>query len=322
MSRVKWDSKLRRKFNSLDLNKIDFFDNVRYYNIRNEDKHDGIDDDVTIELFDSIYHQDGTSYYGMHKLINEVRSHSHVYLEGKKSSLFLPYIEYSIITHMVKGGGFFYGSQEQYVDKKLRPKLKFGTSKVSEIDFNNLHTKMLYDIVRSPLSGDAYTIPFKNGANYDRKIIKASVMILINSTNESSAKSAIQFNCIKGTKYHGVYSSHDIVDAIKTKHSAISGYFGTSAGTKLQKIDSNIALHVMYHFAKRDILCLCIHDSFIVEDKHSDELMKVMKRTYREVMTDFTFKPNLLIPHDKLPTTTFTAYKNSLPRNAFKIDVT
>ncbi len=70
-------------------------------------------------------------------------------------------------------------------------------------------------------------------------------------------------------------------------HKTISSYFNSGRGVELQNLDSCIAEAVLMHFTKQDIPCLCIHDSFIVEDRYKDELGDVMKEEYKKL---FGFK--------------------------------
>jgi hypothetical protein len=52
----------------------------------------------------------------------------------------------------------------------------------------------------------------------------------------------------------------------------------TGIGTKLQRFDSMIAEEVINHFTKKAIPVLCIHDSFLVDSSHAEELQSVMGR--------------------------------------------
>ena len=53
-------------------------------------------------------------------------------------------------------------------------------------------------------------------------------------------------------------------------------YF-TGIGLKLQRADSDIAEAVMLHFARQDVPCLGVHDSFLVPRQHAEELVQVME---------------------------------------------
>jgi hypothetical protein len=51
-------------------------------------------------------------------------------------------------------------------------------------------------------------------------------------------------------------------------------------GLRLQRLDADIAEQVMLHFARQDIPCLGIHDSFIVPQRHEGELRETMIASY------------------------------------------
>jgi len=69
---------------------------------------------------------------------------------------------------------------------------------------------------------------------------------------------------------------------VKAKHAPISEYFGTGAGVKLQKIDSDMAAHIILRLWRKGIGCLSLHDSFIVEEQNEHELLSQMELAYYE----------------------------------------
>ena len=50
-------------------------------------------------------------------------------------------------------------------------------------------------------------------------------------------------------------------------------------------IDSEIARIVLLNLAKKGEACLCIHDSFIVEEKNQEILRQMMTETYTQVIS-------------------------------------
>ena len=80
---------------------------------------------------------------------------------------------------------------------------------------------------------------------------------------------------------------------IMLTHNKIDKYFYTGIGVRLQYRDSKIAERILKHFTRKKIVCLCIHDSFIVQEQYKDELIEVMKREYkREMGFDCELKVN------------------------------
>lgn len=71
------------------------------------------------------------------------------------------------------------------------------------------------------------------------------------------------------------------MQAVKNCHPLITDQFNTGAGLRLMGYDSEIAANVLQHFTDKGILCLCMHDSFIVQKQYEEELIDVMKESYK-----------------------------------------
>ena len=67
----------------------------------------------------------------------------------------------------------------------------------------------------------------------------------------------------------------------ESAHPTISKYFRSGKGIELQFKDSMIAEDILKHFTRQGKPCLCIHDSFIVEEFNKEELSVVMKEAYK-----------------------------------------
>lgn len=63
----------------------------------------------------------------------------------------------------------------------------------------------------------------------------------------------------------------------------LSPYLLSSVGLQLQYMDAQIAERVLLHFAKMQVPCLSMHDSFIVMSHYQDELREVMTSAFTEV---------------------------------------
>ncbi|WP_420389605.1 hypothetical protein [Marinobacter sp.] len=130
------------------------------------------------------------------------------------------------------------------------------------------------------MNGDPYTI-----AGFDRGIVKQAFQRVINNPTKGLAKNSIR-RMLEGK---GAFDKSDpkrILDGILQRHRGIINFNdnGVCLGSQLQRIDSEIALEVMYHFAKKNIVCIGVHDSFLVQEKHESELREVMEEKYQEVL--------------------------------------
>ena len=111
-------------------------------------------------------------------------------------------------------------------------------------------------------------------------MLKVILQILLNSADESKARARINKEYPR-TKFSsefdkGRITAAKIITAFKDKHKAISEYFGSGYGVKLQFLDSQIAEAVLLHLASQGILALPIHDSFIVQREHKNALEAAM----------------------------------------------
>jgi len=96
----------------------------------------------------------------------------------------------------------------------------------------------------------------------------------------------------RALKKIGITNAKQIIKAFENAHPLISHYFYTEnqVGMKLMNKDGKIALDVVDHFAKQNIVCLPVHDSFIVPAQYRDELKLIMQKTYRKHMKGFRIR--------------------------------
>jgi len=86
----------------------------------------------------------------------------------------------------------------------------------------------------------------------------------------------------------GITEAKQLIKAFKDAHPKIAHRFCTGdVGMKLMNKDSKIALDIVQHFTNQGIPILCVHDSFLVQEQHRDELEKVMKRAYKKHTNGF-----------------------------------
>jgi hypothetical protein len=84
-----------------------------------------------------------------------------------------------------------------------------------------------------------------------------------------------------------------LVEAIKVKHAPIAQWLCSEIGKELQYHDSRIAEQVMLGLWQKGIPCLCVHDSFLVQDVHQTKLEQAMKDTSTHISGSpipYTFK--------------------------------
>ncbi len=221
-------------------------------------------------------------------------------------------------TNDFKHGGRFYTSTEcgyQQQESSLRPYIRINEQPTTELDFSALSIHMLYAMKGKQLEGDPYTQVLE-GADVTedelkilRKYFKKVLQAALNAGSEGAAVSSANFELfdtwfdgdsdddesecgepkVGGREIKKLLDSvgldgKSIIEKFKQVHKPISEYFGSGIGLELQKKDSQIALRVINHFSKKRLPVLSIHDSFIVQERHRDELAMVMEQSYKAVM--------------------------------------
>ena len=76
--------------------------------------------------------------------------------------------------------------------------------------------------------------------------------------------------------------SNQLASGVPGAVHSIAKYFKTGFGLRAQFIDLQIAERVLLHFAKHDIPCLPIHDSFIMHHGYESELEDQMLMAFEE----------------------------------------
>ena len=114
-------------------------------------------------------------------------------------------------------------------------------------------------------------------------------MIAINSKDKSQALRALRDTIRKNWEFQKlkrVYQldEKELLRKFEGVHAGISNYFCSGIGLKLMYRDSQIAEDVLKHFTKREIPCLCVHDSFLLPVQHKEELKSVMNEVYKNHM--------------------------------------
>ena len=184
-------------------------------------------------------------------------------------------------------GGRFYGAEYQSLNECQRSRILIDGEETCEVDYSACHIRMLYHKEGLDCEGDPYKMVSSDPGM--RSYIKKMMQMLINAKSRSKAIGAYREfvddskNC--ETQKSGLKSNVNVlINLIMNQHKPIAKYFFTGIGKRLQYKDSQIAENILMYFVRKGIVCLCIHDSFIVKKEFKDELINVMKREYKRVM--------------------------------------
>ena len=170
-------------------------------------------------------------------------------------------------------GGRFYGGWWQSCRKAHRQHLTIDGHPTVELDYQQIHPRLLYGLAGRHLEGDAYTLP-----GWSRAVVKQAFNTLLNAGSFREARGAIAENLDGDRK-----AAEALIADIRTRHPDIDAYLHSGIGLRLQAIDSEICRQVLMEMSRRGIVTLPIHDSFIVASEHKNTLSKVMDAAFAKV---------------------------------------
>lgn len=181
-------------------------------------------------------------------------------------------------------GGRMYGGWWQQARKADRTFITIDGEQTTELDYPSLHPSMLYAQIGRTINGDPYEVE-----GWPRKLVKLAFNVMVNARTQKQALSAIAER-IGG---EGCFDkARRLMDAIVIKHALIADAFGSDAGLRLQRIDADMAEHVVLSLIHKGIIALPVHDSFAVREQDKDDLMEAMA----DALERFVLVTNTLVP--------------------------
>jgi hypothetical protein len=174
---------------------------------------------------------------------------------------------------------------------QFRRRIDIDGEKTVEIDFSNMHTRLLYHRKNIRCPKDPYKLvvrryPKINGQKVLRGHVKRAMNIIIHVSEEDDPV-AILANVWNGDDSNVTSMDHEfayqLIEAILDVHDKIALYFLGRYPVELMNTDSEIAEKVMLSMIdKFNTVALPVHDSFIVQEKHELDLMDEMETAYEE----------------------------------------
>lgn len=172
-------------------------------------------------------------------------------------------------------GGRYYGGWWQNVPKGFRKHISINGNKMVELDYSEMHLTMLYQEEGLEPPDNPY-MPLDY---IERDIGKYAFNGLLN-TKDGKLYPHKDFKPY-ADKYD--LNWYDFLEEMMQYHTPIENRLCEGYGLSLQYVDSQIAERVMLHFFDKGIVCLPVHDSFIVEEQHKSELERKMKEVALEI---------------------------------------
>lgn len=192
-------------------------------------------------------------------------------------------------------GGRFYRADILGIKNKednSRLDIKIDGEQVVEVDFSNLHFRIaaaLEGIETDDLPLDVYSGMLEDENNkVDRAIVKIAVNMMFNCKDEGTAQKAIQgeINSLskEAKSKYTLGNARSVMALINETYPDFFDLFcnSNSFGRTLQNHDSHLASDILEVFIEKEIPCLPVHDSFVVQMKYMDILCDAMGECFRK----------------------------------------
>lgn len=217
-------------------------------------------------------------------------------------------VHYAIFTERWEWHGRLYTGRygHQSLRKIERNTIEFNGCPSVELDYGGMHSRMLYHLMKIDYGGDPYVLWGKDTTKPQRLLAKTLINVALDAKTRKAAIARCNLETCTWTKEKEVKGNRvrkqgkelekavrlldarqktgltfgQIYDLALECHKPIKKYFGSDAGIWLMRIDSSIAIDIMYDFAKQAIPCLGCHDSFIVPENHKQLLRELMNKWY------------------------------------------
>ena len=187
----------------------------------------------------------------------------------------------------------------QSMPQAQRKTIRIDNCRTVELDYNSFHISMLYALEGKQISGDPYSSVAHKSM---RPLVKKLLLTVLNASSIREAASSMVNQVLtlqskpflkeRDLKFLKAWWNHkpnwyELIDRLRQDHPLIGNFFCSGAGLYLQRIDAQIMRNVLLNLAEKDIPCLPVHDSAIVQYFRSHELQKAMQQAYEAQFPGF-----------------------------------
>lgn len=180
-------------------------------------------------------------------------------------------------------GGRLVGGWWINAPEEVRSLIKINGEATAELDYSACHPRMLYNEQGLEAPSDPYGIPEISALEQRegcepgayRPLVKWLTQVLINGRGRPD-----QVPVPSGIKVPDELGLREITKFIQCRHEPISSSFGSRAGLRLMRVESEIASGVVTQARQRGWLALPIHDSFLAQESKKKELKRIMIEEY------------------------------------------
>ncbi|MBY6006718.1 hypothetical protein KUV62_22570, partial [Salipiger bermudensis] len=203
-------------------------------------------------------------------------------------------------------GGRFYGGWWQRVSDDWRSRITINNEPTVEVDFKGLHVALLYAEAGLPMEHDPYDLQGEMLDLYGDKLrpmVKRLALTAINAKGRNSAYSAFRQGFATGDPAKKMSNDEldDLLKAFLLRNPPLRDAVFSDQGIRLMNSDSQITSWILGSFTRRGVPVLSIHDSYIIDHWHVDELRDMMDMasravTHGSVIGGFALETSIKLP--------------------------
>lgn len=176
-------------------------------------------------------------------------------------------------------GGRFHGAWWQSIPSRYRRFITINGRPTVEYDYSAIHPRLMYaEFGETPPEGDLYHFGYaRPKPEQARAINKFVVNALINADARGFLIPKTDQELLQMTQ-------PEIISRVIAKHPLLGRIRGKGHGLRYQFSESKIAEAVMLKLLDQEIVCLGVHDSFLVAEEYAEELKQTMESCYTKIV--------------------------------------
>ncbi len=183
-----------------------------------------------------------------------------------------------------------HGAFWQHIPSQAREFITIDNQNTVELDYVAQALNIAAGESGIQLDADPYDILVsdKLSKSANRTLVKKAIVIMLNTMDRDKALMALLAHKKSDPRsYLNVTFTQKfragVFDTILAKHPFLKDFAFKDQGMKLFRKDAEITRQIMDRFAKMNLVVLPIHDSFIVQARHKELLLRVMREVWHDM---------------------------------------
>lgn len=179
-----------------------------------------------------------------------------------------------VFHHNLTQHGRFYLPAQQ-IPSSQRLTMRVNGQPTVEADYKSFQPRILYHLCGLKPPSDCY----EPEGRFSRAELKVAMLRALNCESRGKAVKSLRKELGENHAY-----ADRLLKALERQHALIAEHFYKEVGKHLVTLDASIASIVINRMTDLGIPLIPIHDSFIVEQRHAEELIRTMRVAYEVVL--------------------------------------